>query len=122
MTEFLFGALAFLALLGWGITNALNSYARAIGHFREAQALDIEERVNSRIDDRVSAVVNRWTALKRAKQDLNEKPGPTVLDDATEADRERRRQNLSMTDSMPEDAEPFDFTLPLDGQPMATAE
>jgi hypothetical protein len=122
VTEFLFGSLAFLALLGWGATNALHAYARAMGHFREAQALEIEERVNARIDDRVSAVINRYQALKRAKQEGGEKPGPTVLDDATEAERERRRQNLSMTDTMPGgDGYPFDLG-PLNEQPLGSVE
>lgn len=121
MTEFLFGALAFLALLGWGTTNALNSYARALGHFREAQALDIEERVSERIDKRVSEVLARYQSLKRAKQEPGEKPGPVVLDDATEAERERRRQNLSMTDSMPGDDDPFDIGA-LNEQPLTSVE
>ena len=113
----LFGAIAFLAFMGWGVTLALLSR----NHFREAQALEIEERVNARIDDRVGAVINRYRALK-AKGTEGGAPEKTVLDDATEAEREKRRQKF-MTSDMPDgDTEPFDFTLPLDGQPLSSVE
>ena len=101
MAEFLFGALAFLALLGWGVTNALTSR----NHFREAQALDMEERVNARIDDRVSTVVNRYREIMAGKKVATEWRQPTVLTDAEEARREAVRQGLSMTGDMPEMAE-----------------
>lgn len=113
MTEFLFGALAFLSMLGWGITNALT----ARNHLREANALDIEERVNSRIDDRVSAVLNRYRALK-AKGTEEGGREKTVLDDETEAQNERRRQKLSMTESMPDDSD----LGSLDEQPLDSVE
>jgi hypothetical protein len=99
MTDILFGALAFLALLGWGITNAITSR----NNLREANALDMIEKVENRIDDRVTAVVNRFreiSAAKRGEQQV--KSGQTILDDAELERRERMRQGLSLLDGLPE--------------------
>lgn len=93
MTEILFGGLAFLALLGWGITNALT----ARNHFREAQGLEILERVNARIDKSVTEIIERYNQIVAAKKAKAEGiAGKTVLTDEEEARREALRQGLNL--------------------------
>lgn len=100
MIELLFGGLAFLALMGWGITNAIT----ARNNLREANALDMIEKVESRIDDRVKEVVNRFREIAAAKRGEQPQPkSPTVLDDAELERRERMRQGLNLIDTLPED-------------------
>jgi hypothetical protein len=98
VTEFLFGALAFLALLGWGITNALT----ARNHFREAQGLEILERVNARIDKSVTEIIERYNQIMAAKKAKAEGvAGKTVLTDEEEWEREKARQKLNLN-AMPD--------------------
>ena len=99
MTDILWGGIAFLALLGWGIVNALTSR----NHLREATALETLMKARRIIDDEVVAAVNRYRELTANKTKQEEGRAPTVLDDATEALRERLRQGLSLADSMPDD-------------------
>ena len=105
MTELLFGALAFLALLGWGITNAITSR----NHLRESTALQTIMQVRKIMDDDALAVLNRYRELLAAKNITASGNGKTVLTDEEEARREAMRQGLSMTSGMPEmEPEPLD--------------
>jgi hypothetical protein len=98
MTEFLFGALAFLALLGWGLTNAITSR----NHLREATALETIMKVRKIMDDDALSVLNRYRELLAAKGIKPDGSSKTVLTDEEEARREAMRQGLSMTQGMPD--------------------
>ena len=98
MIELLFGALAFLALLGWGVTNAITSR----NHLREANALETIMKVRKLMDDDASAVLERYRELSAARRMTDNGKTQTVLDEDTEARREALRQGLSMTAGMPE--------------------
>ena len=103
MTDLLFGALAFLALLGWGITNAIT----ARNHIREANALEVDVKIAGVITDRATEIFNRYWAIKnrQAKGGEDAERTTTVLDDAEEAKREARRQGLIAADPGDEGAE-----------------
>lgn len=92
----LFGALAFLALLGWGVTNALT----ARNHIREANALEVAAKIDGIITDRATEIFNRYWAIKNRQTTGGEETErtTTVLDDAEEAKREARRQGLVASD------------------------
>lgn len=101
------GLLLVLACMGWGITNAIT----ARNHFRDAQALDLEERVNARLEDRISKAVNPLLMRLRDRGDMpSDKMPPPILNDAEERARELRRQRINLQEQPgPEES---DVTFP----------
>jgi hypothetical protein len=97
VVEFLFGALAFLALLGWGLTNAIT----ARNHLREATALETIMKVRKIMDDDALSVLNRYRELMAAKGIKPDGSGKTVLTDEEEARREAMRQGLNKIGDQP---------------------
>lgn len=116
----LFGALAFLALLGWGVTLAL--IVRSLGEhdFRNAQALELEERVSNRIDERIGAVANRLRALQKKPDGKTEEVPVRPTTEETAMEAERRRQRILGQDPGDGEAfgEEFAFNATLGEQPV----
>lgn len=99
MGEFIFAGLFLVACIclgGLGVLTVRNN-------LREANALEVLDRISGKVDDKASMVINRWLQLRRDKEagrDVSEK---IVLDDATEYQREMQRQRLNLLDSQPDD-------------------
>ena len=99
MGEFIFAGLLVIACIGWGVTNALN----ARNNLREANALEVLDRISTKVDDKARSVINRYFELRKAKEVGRDPGDKTVLDDVTEYQREMQRQRLNLLDSQPDD-------------------
>lgn len=96
-----FAGLLVLSCLAHGISNALNSR----NHLREAQALELEEKVSARIDERLrtALAVYRQSLVARGETPPPEKPPAPLLNDEREAQTERRRQRINLIETLPEE-------------------
>lgn len=118
MSEFLFGALAFLSLLGWGVTNAITSR----NHLREANALDIAMKVDGIITDRATEILNRLQALKKRKADASPERGPLPNTDENAEKQERLRQHVNFAEIGANGASSLEFPGGLGEQPLDSVE
>lgn len=95
MDSLLWGALAFLALLGWGVTNAIT----ARNHARESNALETAMKVDGIITDRATEIVNRFMALKkREPQSKDGRQEPLANADENAALQEKLRQKVNFAE------------------------
>jgi hypothetical protein len=101
------GLVALLSLFGWAASQALFTHAVAKLIFRSAEALEMEERVSAKIDDRSARVINRYFELRNRKNEQDEEKAHeprNYLDLQAEYER-RRRVNVDEVPLSEEDVE-----------------